>query len=457
MNNTFWIHNATLITGDGPHEADVRVEDSAIAEVVARPHDSAPTPDDVDAAGLWLLPGGVDVHTHFGMPLRPGITSCGWRESSEAALRGGTTTVIDFANPAKDEPLPWSLARWRDAADGACLCDYGQHMTMREITPERLIELEDIVAAGVPTIKAFLAYKGRLMLTADEMQLLMRQLRDLGAHLLVHAEDGELNAEAEAQLVGNGHTGPSWHTAAHQPTSEIEAVRTAMLLAADTGCPLTIVHLSTAGGLELIRGARAVGVDISAETCPQYLFRTDASYAESEDSALTAIMSPPLRSEADAASLRAGLADGEISWLATDHCQFPLDLKRQESANGFPAIPGGTAGVGERLLVTYTLGVCADLLSPESWIRLCCEQPAAMMGLAGRKGRVAEGYDADLVLFDPEATRTALPFNADSSLWTGDDWRGAVKDVWRRGARVVAHGRLVDDPDAGTFLHRKLL
>ncbi|MBU0741397.1 amidohydrolase family protein, partial [bacterium] len=413
-------------------------------------------PDDVDAAGLWLLPGGVDVHTHFGMPLRPGITSRGWRESSEAALRGGTTTVVDFANPAKGEPLPWAVARWRDAADGACLCDYGLHVAVSEITPERLAELESVVAAGVPTVKAFLAYKGRLMLTLDEMRLLMRQVCDIGGHLLVHAEDGEMNAAAEAELVGRGRTGPSWHTAAHPPAAEIEAVRTAMLLAEDTGCPLTIVHLSTAGGLELIRGARAVGVDINAETCPQYLFRTDACYAGSEDLALTAIMSPPLRSEQDAAALRAGLAAGEISWLATDHCEFPLDLKRRGAARGFPAIPNGAAGVGERLLVAYTLGVRTGLLSPESWIRLCCDQPAAMMGLAGRKGRVAAGYDADLVLFDPEATGTVLPQGADSSLWAGDDWRGAVRTVWRRGERVVAHGRLVDAPGAGTFLPRKL-
>ncbi len=455
MNETFWIRNATVITGEGLREADVRVEGAQVAEVAARPHAAPTAAADVDASGLWLLPGGVDAHTHFGMPLRDGLASRGWRDSSEAALRGGTTTVIDFANPEKGEPLPDALARWRAAADGDCLCDYGLHATVREIGPERLMELEDVVAAGVPTFKAFLAYKDRLMLTPDEIQLLMKQLRDVGGHLLVHAEDGERNAAAEAELVAGGHTGPSWHTAAHPPASEIEAVRTAMLLAEETGCPTTIVHLSTAGGLDLVRGARAVGVDINVETCPQYLFRTDDCYAENGDRALTALMSPPLRSDADTAALRRGLAAGDISWIATDHCEFPLDTKRREAAGGFHAIPNGAAGVGERLLVTYTLGVCAGLLDPGSWIRLCCEQPADLMGLGGRKGRIAPGHDADLVLFDPAAEGTALPLNADSSVWTGNDWHGAVRDVWRRGEHVVANNDITDSPTSGVFLPRK--
>ncbi|MBC8425061.1 amidohydrolase family protein [bacterium] len=167
-------------------------------------------------------------------------------------------------------------------------------------------------------------------------------------------------------------------------------------------------------------------------------------------------MTRPRRGDADAAALRRGLAAGDISWIATDHCEFPLDTKRRESAGGFPAIPNGAAGVGERLLVTYTLGVCAGLLSPESWVRLCCEQPAELMGLSGRKGRVAEGHDADLVLFDPAAEGTALPLNADASVWTGDDWHGDVKAVWRRGEQVVADGRLAKKIGAGTFLPRRL-
>lgn len=455
MSTEFWIRNAVVMTGEGPREADVRVAGETIAEVAVRPNFKLVGPDDVDGAGLWLMPGGVDVHTHFGMPLRDDIISSGWRESSEAALLGGTTTVIGFANPGKGEPLPWAVARVRDAAQDDCLCDFGLHVTVSEITPERLTELAEVIATGVPTIKAFLAYKGRLMLDPDEMKLLMKQISELGAHLLVHAEDGEMNADAQTQLMLKGRTAAAWHTAAHQPDSEIEAVRTAMLLAEETGCPLTIVHLSTSGGLELIKGARAVGVDIRAETCPQYLFRTDEQYSAGEDEALLGLMSPPLRTSLDAAYLRQGLADGDISWIATDHCEFSMDVKRAEASKGFPAIPNGTAGVGERLLVTYTLGVRDGLLEPADWVRLCCEKPAALMGLLGRKGRVAEGYDADLVLFDPDAEGTTLPINGEASLWSGDQWRGAIRSVWRRGEMVVADGQLATDQSPGEFVPRR--
>lgn len=454
MKTGFWIRNAVVMTGEGPLEADVRVDGETIAEVAVRPVMSLVGPDDVDADGLWLMPGGVDVHTHFGMPLRDGIASRGWRESSEAALLGGTTTVIDFANPEKGESLPRAVIRWIEAAQPECVCDFGLHVTVSEITPERLSELTDVIAAGVPTLKAFLAYKGRLMLSRDEMHLLMKQIRDVGGHLLVHAEDGEKIAADQDRLMRDGCTDFSWHTAAHHPDAEIEAVRTAMLLAEETGCPLTIVHLSTAGGLELIKGARAVGVDIRAETCPQYLFRTDEEYARGGDAALLAMMSPPLRTTLDAAYLRQGLADGDISWIATDHCEFPLELKRAESAKGFPAIPNGTGGVGERLIVAYTLGVCECLLEPEDWVRLCCEQPALRMGLGHRKGRIAVGLDADLVLFDPDALGTVLPRDERASLWSGEHWRGAVNSVWRRGRRVVVDGELSDDLGRGIYLPR---
>lgn len=454
----FHLRNATVMTGNGPHAADVHVRDGLIVDLHERRARSAVAAGDVDADGLWLLPGGVDPHVHFGMPLRDGLSSRGWRESSAAALLGGTTTVIDFANPSRGEPIADAVLRWQAAADGACLCDWGLHATVCDIAPERLAELDGLVHAGVPTFKAFLAYKGRLMLAAAELRLLMRQVKDVGGHLLLHAEDGEMNATAEAILAATGRTGPEWHPAAHGPESEVEAIRQAMLLAEETGCPLTVVHLSTAAGLDLIRGARAVGVDLRAETCPQYLFRDESRYVSGGDDALTALMSPPLRTPADAAALLSGLAGNDIAWLATDHCAFPLDLKRREAARGFAAVPNGAAGVGERLLAAYTLGVCRGLLTPERWVQVCCEAPAGRLGLAGRKGRVAAGYDADLVLFDPAACGTHLPVDGhpDPSLWTGDDWRGRVVDVWRRGEQVVHNGCLSTNIGPGHFLPRRL-
>ena len=452
--NDFWIRNATLVTSAGIREADVRVVDETVTEVTDPRRAHGDDDDHVDASGLWLLPGGVDVHTHFGMPLRRGLSSLGWRESSMAALLGGTTTVVDFANPDRDEPIPDAVARWQAAASPDCLCDFGLHATVSAVDDDRLDELKELVDAGIPTFKGFLAYKDRLMLRPDELQRLMERVRTVGGRLLLHAEDGELNARREEDLRREQTTEPCHHPLAHPAESEIAATAVALDAARATGCPLTIVHLSTAGALALIDQARSEGLDIRTEVCIQHLFRNDDQYRAGEDAALTAIMSPPLRPEADALALRTALTEGRLDWIATDHCEFALAAKQSAAGGGFAAVPNGTGGVGERLIVTYSLGVVAGLLTPERWIDLCCTTPAAAAGLGHRKGDVRPGLDADLVLFDPQAVDTRLPFHGAASLWTGTDWRGAVRHVWLRGHQVVESGQLDCESPPGRYLRR---
>jgi dihydropyrimidinase len=451
--NRFWIRNAVVASGDGFRAADVCIEGERIAAVDAPGAAPPLTPQDIDAAGLWLLPGGVDVHTHFGMPLRDGIASRGWRPSSLDALRGGTTTIIDFANPEPGESLHDAVARWRGRAEAGSGVDYGLHVTVPEPRPERLDEIPDLVAAGLPTFKAFLAYKGRLMLTNEELARVLRHVTAAGGGLLLHAEDGEWNDRVLHDLLARGATGPEHHPAAHPAGSEVAAIRDAAELVRVQGGSLTIVHLSTGAGLEAIRAARARGADIRAETCPQYLFRDEAWYSEGDTAALIAAFSPPLRSRPDNARLLQGLETGAIDWIATDHCAFPLELKRREAAQGFHRVPNGAAGVGERLRVVYTLAVRSGRITPERWIRLCCEAPADAMGLNGRKGRIAPGYDADLVLFDPDAEPTPWP-DSEPSLWSDSAWAGAVRDVWLRGEPALREGAPVDPAPAGRFLPR---
>ena len=285
----------------------------------------------------------------------------------------------------------------------------------------------------------------------------MEAVRDAGGRLLLHAEDGELNAAREAALFHTGRTGPAWHPAAHPPESEIAAVGVAIDLATAAGCPLTVVHVSTAGALAALREARAGGADVAAEACLQHLYRDESWYASGDehDEALTAIFSPPLRTPADAAALRAGLAAGDIAHLATDHCEFTLAVKRDALRGGFAAVPNGAPGVGERLIVAYSRSVVSGEITPADWVRLCCEAPARGAGLA-RKGRLEAGADADLVLFDPAAVGTRLPLDAEGSLWTGEDWRGAVRRVWRRGELVVDDGGPAPALTPGRFLPRSL-
>ncbi len=479
-----WIRHGTVITGEGPLAADVLVHGPAITAVLRRdgpaggrggPPDpardaGAPAPDladfhdaeTVDATGLWVLPGGVDPHVHFGMPVRPGVRSLGWRESSTSALLGGTTTVVDFASPERGESLRAAVERARRAAEGTCLCDYGLHVTVPDVRPERLAELPALVAEGCPTFKAFLAYKGRLMLTPAELATLAAAVSDAGGRLLVHAEDGEAIAQAEAQHIHTGRTGPEWFPATRPPVTEVRAVELALEVAAQASCPLTLVHLSVAESVDRVR-LRKLAPDlppdrVAAETCLHHLFRTSALYRSGRDDALRAICSPPLRSPADGSALLAGLADGTLDQLATDHCEFPLEVKRQEGLHGFPMVPNGTGGVGERLVVSYTLGVRKGGLSPAAWVRTCCERPAVLAGLGHRKGRVAPGLDADLVLFDPEASGTRLPIgpgHPQARLWDGADWRGAVRQVYRRGVPVVRPGVRSLEQGHGEFLTRR--
>lgn len=459
------IQGGKIITPGGPAAADVVVEGGRI-RAIEPARGGMPAPDDIDATGRWVLPGGVDAHTHFGMPLGGGLASLGWRESSAAALLGGTTTIIDFANPERGQSLAAAVARWRAMADGHILCDYGLHVTVVEAVGERLAEIPALLRAGLPTFKGFLAYKDRLMLTPAEMASVMDAVAAAGGLLLVHAEDGELNARVEAELLAAGRTAPRWHPDAHPVESEVQAAALAMDLARQAGCPLLIVHMSAAGTLAALRRARAdaeaAGEAAAAlgEVCVHHLFADDAAYRGEADAALAAICSPPLRPAGHGAALLAGLADGTIDLLSTDHCEFPLAAKRKAvEAGGFPCCPNGCGGVGERLVVSHTLAVCEGKLSPWRWQETFAGRPAALMGLQGRKGRLAPGCDADIVLFDPEARYDWQPLGASDvagSLWTGRPVVGRVTDVWLRGEPVVRDGALCASQPGGTFLPRHL-
>jgi dihydropyrimidinase len=456
------IQGGKILTADGPVPADVVIEGPAIVAIES-PRAAPPEPGDVEAAGRWVLPGGVDAHTHFGMPLAGGVASLGWRESSAAALLGGTTTVIDFANPERGESLAAAVARWRTQADGSVLCDYGLHVTVVEATADRLAEVPPLLAAGVPTFKGFLAYKDRLMLTPPEMSALMAAVAAAGGLLLVHAEEGELNAQAEAELLAAGRTAPRWHPEAHPVESEVHAATLALDLAREAGCPLLIVHMSAAGTLAALRRARADREDggpaALGEVCLHHLFADDAAYRTDERRALAAICSPPLRPAGHGAALLAGLADGAIDLLSTDHCEFALATKARAAAGGFVKVPNGCGGVGERLVFSHTLAVCEGRLDPWRWQQSLSGRPAELMGLGARKGRLAPGLDADVVLFDPQARYAWQPApgsDREGSLWDGREVVGRVTDVWLRGAPVVRDGRLCDDQPGGLYLPRHL-
>ncbi len=450
------IQGGHIITESGLVRAEVQVVDGLIKTVGP---DLKPDGEIIDATGRWVMPGAVDVHTHFGMPLGNGLNSLSWAESSAAALLGGTTTVIDFANPAVGEPLAQAVARWRALGDGHTLCDYGLHVTVTDTSDERLAEIPTLLAAGLPTYKGFLAYKGRLMLLPAEMKLLMTAVRAAGGRLLVHAEDGEMNAQAESLLLNTGRTGANWHPLAHPAESETKAVAEVLAMAAETGCPLTVVHMSLDESVNLLRKARQnpTAPLYNGEVCLHHLFADDRLYEAGHEAALGAICSPPLRPAENGPKLLAALAAGDLDFLSTDHCEFCLRDKAQAAAGGFHEVPNGCGGVGERLVFSHSLAVIPGHLSLPRWQDVICNRPAELMGLQGRKGRLAAGYDADIVLFDPTPEYRWEPLGPSDragSIWAGTPVQGQVTDVWLRGGRAVARGRLVQDQPGGVFLPR---
>jgi dihydropyrimidinase len=331
-----------------------------------------------------------------------------------------------------------------------------------DVSGDRLAEIPALVSQGLPTFKGFLAYKGRLMLSLAEMKRLMEAVHQAGAMLLVHAEDGEMNAAAERVLLDTGRTAPCWHPLAHPDESEIKAVAEILDLAAATECPLTIVHMSLGRSLNLLKKTRK-NLDpdgiLLGEVCLHHLFADSRLYQAGHGASTAAICSPPLREAGNGADLLAGLVAGDLDLLSTDHCEFPLTVKSAAAGGGFPRVPNGCGGVAERMVVSHSLAVVTGKMDPARWIETCCRRPAELMGLAGRKGQLAQGFDADIVLFDPLAEYRWEPLGSSDragSLWAGLPVTGRVRDVWLRGRQVVAGGQLTGDQPGGDFLPRHL-
>ncbi|MCP4291545.1 MAG: amidohydrolase family protein [bacterium] len=454
------------MSSKGLQKANLDFCDGRICRIADWSDNSGPQPEQIiDIEDRWLMPGAVDAHTHFGMPLSKGLKSLDWRQSSEAALLGGTTTIVDFANPHKGQPLAEAVNQWQEAAAHRCLCDYSFHVTVVDTSEERLQEIPALVAAGLPTFKGFLAYKGRLMLEPERLKKLMASVHQANGMLLVHAEDGQMNAEAESILRDTGRIAPRWHPLAHPEESEVKAVAEAVAMALDTDCPLLVVHMSLAQSLDRLLDARTrrehsgLNTPLFGEVCLQHLLADDQLYEAGHEAALGAICSPPLRNKSNNLPLINGLKNNSLNILSTDHCEFPLKTKAEASAGGFYMVPNGCGGVGERLVLSYTHLVANELMSVERWVETLCEKPADIVGLGHRKGYLKEGFDADLVVFNPNPEYRWTPLGQSDrhgSLWNGMSAQGAVQDVWLRGKQTVQNARLIQEQPGGEFLPRKL-
>lgn len=412
--------------------------------------------EEIDAEGLWLLPGGVDVHTHFALTVGKNSTCDGWEKGSQAALAGGTTTVIEHISFNSEGSC---RAAWRQAfaqAQGSSCCDYSLHGVAQRVDGELTEALREGIAAGRPSWKVYTTYGSPIF--GPELERLFKAAKAAGTLICVHCEDDALLGQAVQQLAAAGRLQPEYHAASRPALAEARSVRDVLAAAAHAGdAPVHIVHLSTAAGLQEVRRARERGQkNITVETCSQYLLLEESEYAQEKEQALRAVMSPPLRRGEDNAALWQGLVQGDIDMVATDHCAFSIGQKEQ-GKDDLRLIPNGAPGVEERLTLLLSQGVNGGRISLQRAIELLSENPARRFGLE-HKGRIAEGFDADLVLFDPAApSRFPSPpahGGAEYSLYDRLELTGRVEQVWLRGRLAYDRGRVLAASGQGRYVER---
>jgi dihydropyrimidinase len=453
------ISGGTVVTAEGALEADVVIEGEKIAAVLARGAATIGSAyDTIDATGKYVIPGGIDAHTHMEMPFGGAFSVDTFETGTKAAAHGGTTTIIDFAVQAKGTSLHATLDKWHEKADGNCAVDYGFHMIVSDVNDGTLKEMESCIAAGVTSFKMFMAYPGVFYATDGEILLAMQQARRTGATIMMHAENGIAIDQLVAQALAAGRTDPVEHGLTRPPELEGEATGRAITLAKVAGCPLYIVHLSAAQALAAVAAARDAGQNVFAETCPQYLYLTLDDLARPGFEGAKFVASPPLRTAEHGKALWRGLRTNDLAVVSTDHC--PFCLKEKELGRGdFSKIPNGIPGVEHRMDLLHQGVVSGEITLPR-WVETCSTTPARMFGLYPRKGVIAPGADADIVIYDPAARQTLSAathhMNVDYSAYEGMEITGKVDVTISRGQVVVADGEFKGSAGHGSFLSRGL-
>jgi dihydropyrimidinase len=456
------IRGGTVVTAEGTLDADVLIEGEKIAAMLARPAADglqANADEVVDATDKYVIPGGIDGHTHMEMPFGGTFSVDTFATGTTAAAWGGTTTIIDFAVQAKGTSLLATLDKWHEKAAGNCAIDYGFHMIVSDVNDATLKEMESCMASGVTSFKMFMAYPGVFYATDGEILLAMQQASKIGATIMMHAENGIAIDQLVLQALEAGRTDPVYHGLTRPPELEGEATSRAITLAKVADCPLYIVHLSAAHALQAVAEARDAGQNVFAETCPQYLYLTLDDLARPDFEGAKFVCSPPLRTPDHGAALWRGLRTNDLSIVSTDHCPFCFKEQKELGRGDFAKIPNGIPGVEHRMDLLHQ-GVVAGEITLPRWVETCSTTPARMFGLYPRKGTIAVGSDADVVVYDPAMRQTLSAgthhMNVDYSAYEGMEITGKVAVTISRGRVVVADGEFRGSAGHGSFLPRDL-
>ena len=462
------IRNGTIITASDIYNADIKIVGEKIAEI-AKDIDGR-ADEIIDATGKYIMPGGIDPHTHFDLPMFDTVSSDDHYTGHKAAAFGGTTTVMDFV-PQDFKTLKESIDAWHEKADEKAAIDFGFHMNITKLNEQIKKEIPTLVGRGITTLKVFTAYNGRLRLQDGDIFEVMRIANNNEMLVMLHAENGDVIEILTNEAIKQHHIEPIWHAKTRPAWGAVDAVLRACTLSAQANASLYIVHMNTAGGVDQLRYAKDKGFNVFGETCPQYLFFTNEELKR-EDGAKW-ICSPPMRTKNDNERLWDGLQKGMISVIGTDHCPFFYDGTKsilyegkkvkipgkELGKNDFTKIPNGLPGVGDRMPIIWTKGVVENRITKNEFVALTSTNAAKLFGLYPQKGAILPGSDADLVIWDPEREVVYgveyAKHRTDYNLYEGWKLKGYPEMVLLRGNIIVDHDKWLGKPGMGKYLYRK--
>jgi dihydropyrimidinase len=451
------IRNGTIVTATDTYAGDIGITAGKIAAIADHlPAESAAK--SLDAKGYLVIPGGIDVHTHLDMPFGGTTSADDFESGTRAAAFGGTTTLIDFAIQYKGQSLRQAFDTWMKKAEGKAVADFAFHCIITDLGAAQLEEMGALVREGVSSFKLFMAYPGVFMLDDAAIFRAMLQAAKHGGMICMHAENGGAIDVIVQRALAEGKTAPKYHALTRPTTAEAEATGRAIALAEMAGCPVYIVHLSCNEALEKVREARDRGLPAYAETCPQYLYLSLENMDVPDFEGAKYVFTPPLREKWHQEKLWHGLAHDTLQVVSTDHCPFCFKEQKELGRNDFTKIPNGGPGVEHRLSLIYSGGVHGGKFSANRFVQLVSTAPAKLFGLYPRKGTIAVGSDADLVIFDANSEQVISAsthhMRVDYSMFEGIRVRGVTKTVLSRGNVIIDNGEFTGRAGAGEFVRR---
>ena len=450
------IKNGHIFTAVDNYVADILVDDGKIRTIgIDLTADAEKT---IDATGKYVIPGGVDPHTHLDFPFGGTVSSDDFSTGTIAAAVGGTTSIVDFVVQQRGQALAEALEIWHRKAEGQAAIDYGFHMIVQDLPDARLPEMDEMVRQGVTSFKMFMAYRGAVMVDDDTIFKAMTRASDNGAMICLHAEHGHMIDVLVQQALAQGHTAPRFHASTRPPVTEAEATHRAIRMAEIAGAPVYFVHLSCTEALEQVQAARSRQNYVYAETCPHYLTLDNSMYDQEGFEGAKYVLTPPLRDKGHQEELWKGLRRNDLQVVSTDHCAFRFGDQKTLGVNDFSKIPNGGPGIENRLSLLYTHGVASGLMDLNRLVELFSTNPARLFGLFPRKGTIAVGSDADIVVFDPDAESVISArthhMNVDYNLYEGMRVKGVPETVIVNGRVLVENGEYTGIPAGGRFLRR---